>query len=88
MDEAKRPLKFRGPKSFYFRRRRFKLDSLRARMAERRTWLAGGSWNGETGDGVAWHKIGDRLEAGWFLERRIKAGQWSGPWIRKMVRDI
>jgi hypothetical protein len=85
-----KPFKFRGPNTFYFARKRFKLDGLRSRMAEYRACHpgGGGSWDGKTGDGVAWHKTGDRFGVGWFLVRQIKAGQWCGPWARKRIEDV
>ena len=81
--------KFRGPKTFYFARRRFKLDGLRSRMAEHRTCNpgGGGTFDGKTGDGEAWHKNGDRFK-GWFLVRKIKAGQWHGGWKRKRNDEV
>lgn len=82
--------RFRGPRSFYFARKRYKLDGLHSRMAERRTCRpgGGGGWDGRTGDGKAWHKTGDRFGVGWFLVRQIKAGQWAGPWTRKRAVDV
>lgn len=81
-----RPSKYRGPNTFYFKRLRFPLDPLRARMAELRTCLPGGGghWNSRTGDGEAFHKNGDQF-GGWYMVRAIKGGQWAGPWRR--VRD-
>ena len=75
------PFRFRGPNTFYFKRKRHKLDSLRSMMAEHRTCHPGGGgmWNDETGDGEAWHKASDR-RGPWMRVRTIKAGQWVGPW--------
>ena len=83
-----KPFRYRGPNTFYFARKRHKLDGLRSRMAEHRTCHpgGGGSWNGKTGDGVAWHKDGDRYGP-WMRVRDIKAGQWAGPWRYKNWRD-
>ena len=54
-------------------------------MAERRTCYpgGGGAWSGHTGNGEAWHKWQDRSSTGWYRTRKIKAGQWCGPWVRK-----
>jgi hypothetical protein len=78
---------YRGPRSFYFRRVRWPLFGLRSVMAERQTVSPGGGgyWNGETGDGAAWHKWGDRC---WMKVRTIKGGQWCGPWRRVRMEDV
>lgn len=75
------PFVYRGPNTFYFARKRHKLDSLRSRMAEHRICNpgGGGSWNGKTGDGEAWHKNSSRHSA-MMRVRTIRAGQWVGPW--------
>lgn len=82
--------RFRGPRSFYFARKRYKLVSLRVRMAEHRTCHpgGGGGFDGQTGDGEAWHKTGDRFGNGWFFVRQIKAGQWHGLWTRKRAIGV
>ncbi len=74
--------RYRGPKTFYFKRKE-QFDSLRSMMAEHRTCYpgGGGSWSGKTGDGVAWHKDGDRFGP-WMKKRKIVRGQWTGPWYR------
>ena len=76
---------YRGPRSFYFARKRCKLDGLRSRMAEHRTCHpgGGGGWDGKTGNGEAYHKNGCRS---WYRVRDIVAGQWRGPW--RYVRNI
>ena len=86
---ATKPFVFRGSNTFHFARKRHKLDSLRSRMAEHRTCHPGGGgmWNGMTGDGEAWSKNGD-IFGRWRLVRKIKAGQWCGPWARERVDDI
>ncbi len=78
---------YRGPRSFYFARKRYKLDSLKSRMAEHRTCHpgGGGSWYGNTGDGQAWHKNSDRT---WFRTRKIVAGQWCGPWVYRRQDEV
>lgn len=77
------PFHFRGPNAFYFARKRHKLDSLRSRNAEHRTCHpgGGGGWSGLTGDGEAW-RCKDRT---WMWVRPIRAGQWAGPWVRRLV---
>jgi hypothetical protein len=64
-----------------------RFDSLKVQMADHRCCNpgGGGSYNRFTGDGEAWSLKGDKV---WFLYRNIKAGQWNGPWLRKLVADI
>ena len=63
-----------------FRKKRYPLDRLVLRMAEMRTSTLpgfGGHYSEETGDGWVWHKASC---SAWVRERKIKGGQWAGPW--------
>ena len=81
--------KYRGPNTFYFKRKRRPIDCLRGQMACRRTCSGGGggTFDAKTGEGEAWSKVSDRFP-GWFRHRAIKAGQWAGPWVRVRNDDI
>lgn len=81
--------KFRGKNTFYFKRKRWPLESLHVQRAWHLTCSPGGGYyDGVTGDGEAWSVVGDRMVNGWMLVRIIKAGRWSGSWFRKRIRDI
>jgi hypothetical protein len=73
---------YRDPKSFYFRKKRHKLDSLRARLAANRICSLpcnGGSHYTDTGHGQAIHKNIDHFGP-WSRVRDLRGGQFSGQW--------
>ena len=69
--------------------RRWKLEPLKQKLAENlicalRNPLAGGGYN-SAGDGTAGWK--SDIKGPWYMERRLRRGQWAGPWRRVRAED-
>jgi hypothetical protein len=87
MSKNKKNKKHKSQITRFYERCPNRFDPLKVQMAFYRTCHpgGGGKYDRFTGDGEAWSLKGDKV---WFLYRKIKAGQWKGPWKRKLVADI